>query len=171
MLSRSIYLLIFIIGFLMNTPTLAQSLDDKQPKRYVKVPTGYLMVLRQGDSVLGKLEEFARQENLPSASFTGMGFVNIQFGFFNFSTKKYDPKEFNNVELASMHGTIAWQKGNVSIHAHGVVGDETFNAYAGHILSATVSTGSVEIMITVHDRRLEREQDEKLGANVLRLDK
>ncbi|WP_223860140.1 PPC domain-containing DNA-binding protein [Spirosoma validum] len=155
----------------MNTSALAQSTDDKQPKRYVKVPAGYLMVLRQGDSILGKLEEFARQENVPSANFTGMGFVNIKFGFFDFSTKKYNPKEFSNVELASMHGTIAWQKGNVSIHAHGVVGDKTFKAYAGHILSATVSTGSVELMITIHDQKLEREQDEKLGANVLSLDK
>lgn len=66
-----------------------------------------------------------------------------------------------------MHGSIAWQNGKVSIHTHGVVGDKKFNAYAGHILSGTVSTGSLEVMIIPHDKKLERKFDDKLGANVL----
>jgi len=74
------------------------------------------------------------------------------------------------VELASMNGSIAWQSDTVSIHAHGVVTDSEFKAYGGHILEATVGTGSVEIMITVHDRRLQREFDRKLGANVLQVE-
>lgn len=61
-------------------------------KRYTKTPSGYLMVLRQGDDILKKLEEFAIAEKIPSANFTGMGFVNIQFGFFDAFTKKYIQK-------------------------------------------------------------------------------
>jgi len=139
-------------------------------KRYIKVPAGYLMVLRQGDSILVELEKLAETEKIPSANFTGMGFVNITFGFFDFKTKKYNPKDFNGVELASMHGTLAWQKGKVSIHAHGVVTDKNFQAFGGHILKGAVSTGSVEILVTVHDRALERRFEEGLGANVLSLD-
>lgn len=142
--------------------------DNK--RRYTKVPSGYLMILRQGDDILKELEKFAIAENIPSANFTGMGFVNAQFGFFDAATKKYIPKDFNNVEMASMHGTIAWQNGKVSIHTHGVVGDSNFNAYAGHILSGSVSTGSLEVMITPHDKKLERKMDEQLGANVLDID-
>jgi len=137
--------------------------------RYVKVPAGYLMVLRQGDSLLIELEKFVKQEKIPSANFTGMGFVNMEFGFYNAKTKKFDPKEFKGVELASMNGTIATQKGKVSIHAHGVVTDKKFNAFGGHILSATVGTGSIEILVTVHDRPFERILDEELGANVLEI--
>ncbi|MEZ0611863.1 PPC domain-containing DNA-binding protein [Fibrella sp. WM1] len=148
----------------MSTPTLAQ------PKRYTKVPAGYLMVLQQGDNVFEQLETLARQESIPSATFTGLGFVTIQFGFFDFKKKEYKPKTFTDVELTSLTGSLAWQEGKPSIHAHGVVGDAQFKAHAGHILSATVSTGSVEIMITVHPQRLERKMDEKLGANVLSLD-
>ncbi|WP_346315894.1 PPC domain-containing DNA-binding protein [Chitinophaga sp. YIM B06452] len=137
--------------------------------RYIKVPAGYLMVLRQGDDVLAQLESLAVKEKIPSANFAGMGFVNARFGFFNFQTKEYEPKEFNNVELASMRGSIAWQQGKVSIHAHGVVTDREFKAYGGHMLGAVVGTGSVEILITVHDKMLERKMEDPPGANVLRL--
>ena len=99
-------------------------------KRYVKVPAGYLMVLRQGDNVFKELEKFSKEENIPSANFTAMGFVNITFGFFNFQTKQYNPKDFKDVELVSMHGTIAWKNDTIAIHAHGVVADKTFRALA-----------------------------------------
>ena len=139
-------------------------------KRYTKVNAGYLMVLRQNDNLLDQLEQFARDEKIPSANFTGMGFVDITFGFFDFKTKRYDPRDFKSVELVSMHGTIAWKKDTASIHAHGVVADKTFQAFGGHILNAVVGTGSVEILITVHDKMFERMKDESVGADVLNLD-
>jgi predicted DNA-binding protein with PD1-like motif len=151
---------------------LAQSTRKTQApmKKYTRVPAGYLMVLRQGDSILNEIEALAQVEKIPSATFSGMGFVNITFGFFDFKTRQYDPKEFRDVELASMQGTIAWQKGKVSLHAHGVVTDKTFQAYGGHILKGAVGTGSVEILVTVHDQRLERVFEDALGANVLSLE-
>jgi len=138
-------------------------------KRYIKTPTGYLMVLRQGDDVFMQIEKLVHVEKIPSANFTGMGFVNAKFGFFNFKTKEYEPKEFTKVELASMAGSIAWQNDKVSLHIHGVVTGNDFKAYGGHLLSATVDTGSLEIMVTVHDHKLERKLEQPLGANVLQL--
>jgi predicted DNA-binding protein with PD1-like motif len=138
-----------------------------QSKKYTKVPAGFLMVLRQGDSIMPHLEALAINEDIPSANFTGMGFVNIRFGFFNASTKQYDPKDFSNVELASMSGSIAWKDGKPSIHAHGVVAGNDFNCYGGHILSGTVGTGSLEILVTVHRKKMERKKDESIGAEVL----
>ena len=151
--------------------TIGMSAQDQSKKRYIKVPEGYLMVLLQGDDILKQLETFAIAEKIPSANFTGMGFVNMTFGFFDFSKKKFDPKEFRDMELASMNGTIAWQKGKPSIHAHGVVTDKSFQAFGGHILGGTVGTGSVEIMILVHDQALERKHEAYIGANVLCIDK
>lgn len=136
--------------------------------RYTKVPAGYLMVLRQGDDIFKELEAMAVKENIPSANFTGMGFVNMKFGFFDFKKKEFDPvKEFKDMELTGMLGTIAWQDGKPSIHAHGTVAGGDFTAHGGHILSGSVSTGSLEIMVTVHDKRLERVKEKQLGANVL----
>ncbi|MBW8687044.1 PPC domain-containing DNA-binding protein [Chitinophaga rhizophila] len=149
--------------------SLCVSMAANAQTRYVKVPAGYLMVLRQGDDLFTQLEAFMLKEKAPAVNFTGMGFVNARFGFFNQQTKEYDPRSFDNVELASMQGTIGWQQDSVSIHAHGVVTDKTFQAYGGHLLGATVSTGSLEIMITVHDKRFERAKEESIGANVLQL--
>jgi len=148
---------------------MAQGINQDTIKRYIKTPTGFLMVLRQGDDVLAHLENLASQENIPSANFSGMGFVNAKFGFFNFKTKEYEPKEFKDVELASMNGSIAWQNGKASLHMHGVVTGRDFKAYGGHLLAASVGTGSVEIMVTVHQQKLERIKEEPLGANVLNL--
>lgn len=139
-------------------------------QKYTKVPTGYLMVLQQGDSIIPELERFAVKENIPSANLTAMGFVNVTFGFFDFKTKQYTPKTFKEVEMAAMQGSIAWKEGKPSLHLHGVATDREFKAYGGHILEGTVSTGSLEIMIIVHDKRLERRRDEVLGADVLRVE-
>lgn len=155
--------------FALFVQAQVQSTNSDNMKRYVKVPTGYLMVLKQGDNLFQELEKFAETEAIHSANFTGMGFVNITFGFFDFKTKKYNPKDFKSVELASMHGTIAWKQNDISIHAHGVIGDKNFQAFAGHILGAVVSTGSVEIMILPHDKHFQREKDESIGADVLQI--
>ena len=167
---RKVLTLASILIIVLTHFSFAQTKNKHEIKRYAKVPAGYIMVLRQGDDILKELETFAETEAIPAASFTGMGFVNIKFGFFNFETKNYDPKEFEGVELSGMNGTIAWQKGKVSIHAHGVVTDKNFNAFGGHILSGTVGTGSVEIMITVHNDKLERKFEDGIGANVLNID-
>jgi uncharacterized protein len=167
MKSRSLLLWIILL-IVIASSAVAQ--ETHHIKRYVKVPAGYIMVLRQGDDIIKELEAFAINEHVPAASFTGMGFVNIVFGFFDANAKKFNPKEFRNVELASMNGTIAWQKGKPSIHTHGVVAGKDFQAYGGHILSGTVGTGSLEIMVIIHDKSLERVFEEPLGANVLRLE-
>ncbi|UKT64272.1 PPC domain-containing DNA-binding protein [Pedobacter mucosus] len=164
------YLIVLFVFILMiPRQTFAQTKTADTVKRYIKVPAGYLMVLRQGDDVLQQIEELVKKEKIPSANYTGMGFVNAKFGFFNFQTKEYEPKEFNKVEMASMSGAVAWQDGKVSLHTHGVVTDRTFAAFGGHLLSATVDTGSLEVLVTLHDVKLERKMEQPLGANVLQL--
>jgi predicted DNA-binding protein with PD1-like motif len=154
----------------VNASAFCQQSTSIVMKKYIQVPAGYVMVLRQGDNVFDELKTLATTEKIPSAHLSGMGFVHVTFGFFDFKEKKYNPKDFKDVELASMLGTIAWKDGEVSIHAHGVAGDKTFHTYGGHILDAQVSTGSVEILITLHPQRLERKRDEALGADVLDID-
>lgn len=141
-----------------------------QTARYIKTSKGYLMVLQQGDTLFKELEKLALSEQIPSASFTGFGFVNVTFGYFNAKKKAYRPKHFKAVEMASMQGSLAWQNDQPSIHVHGLVAGKKFKAYGGHILSATVGTGSLEITVTVNEQELQRLKDEKLGANVLCID-
>ncbi|MCW3169235.1 DNA-binding protein [Chryseobacterium sp. 09-1422] len=152
--------------FLMNT----LSAQQKEICRYTKTPTGFLMVLRENDDVLAQIENLAKTENIPSASFTGIGFAReATFGFYDFQAKKFNPKTFKKVEMGSLTGSIAWNEKGPSIHVHGVATDDKFDAYGGHLLSLYVGTGSMEIYITVHDKKLERKIEQPLNANVLQL--
>jgi predicted DNA-binding protein with PD1-like motif len=159
----------FIMLMLSVAMVIYSQTDRTAVKRYTKVPSGYLVVLRQGDNVFRELETFAMQENIPSANFSAMGQVDVTFGFFDPETKDYKPKDFKGVELASMIGTIAWKDGRPSIHSHAAAGDENFQSFGGHVLQASVSAGTLEIMLTIHDKRLERKKDEHLGADVLEI--
>ncbi len=143
---------------------------DAEKCRYTKTPQGYLMVLREGDSVLELIEKLAKEQNIPSANFTGIGFAqDATFGFYDFSQKKFHPKTFNKVEMGSITGSIAWSGDKPSIHMHGVATDDKFDAYGGHILGLKVGTGSMEIYITVNSEKLERKIEQPLNANVLQL--
>jgi len=163
-LLKSIILLFTIL--IMNT----FSAQQKEICRYTKTPTGYLMVLRQGDDVIAHIENLAKTENIPSASFTGIGFASdVTFGFYDFNAKKFNPKTFNKVEMGSLTGSIAWNDKGPSIHIHGVATDEKFNAFGGHILSLQVGTGSMEVYVTLNDKKLQRKIEQPLNANVLQL--
>jgi predicted DNA-binding protein with PD1-like motif len=154
-----------------DTPTTAttapmQCATEATP-RYTKTPTGYLMVLRMGDNAFKELTRLAIAEKIPSASISGLGAGNVKFGFWNKDKKDFDAKTFNSVEISSINGSVAWKDGQPSIHMHGVAGDASFQAYGGHILDFEVTTGSMEITLVVHPRRLERGIDPCVGANVL----
>jgi uncharacterized protein len=157
-----------LAGCLLLSAVHAQQNDCK--KRYIKTPTGYLMVLREGDNVFSQIEEMAKKEKIPSANFMGMGFAGtVTFGFYDFNKKQFDPKEFSTVEMGSVTGSIAWNEDKPSLHVHGVATDKNFQAYGGHILSMIVGTGSMEITVIVHDQKLERKVEQPLNANVLQL--
>jgi predicted DNA-binding protein with PD1-like motif len=142
-----------------------------EPARYVKTPSGYMMVLRQGDDVLASLERLAATEKIASASIAGIGFLSdVTFGFYDFAKKEFEPKTFHDVEIAGMTGSIAWKDGKPSVHAHATVAGRDFAAVGGHILGAKVGTGSAEITVIAHDRKLERKVDPGLGVNVLQLE-
>ncbi|PWV97765.1 hypothetical protein DFR52_106290 [Hoeflea marina] len=138
--------------------------------KYVKTPTGYLMVLIHKDNVIEALSALAEREEIPSATFFGLGFAGVAtFGFYDFDDKVFVPKTYHNMELANLTGSIAWQKGKPSIHAHGTTTGADYLATGGHILDLEVGTGSMEITILRHDKRLEREIDPVIQANILQV--
>lgn len=138
--------------------------------RYVATPTGFLMVLRQGDDVLGHLETLMRSERIASASISGFGFAGrTRFGFFDFDRGEYEPKDFFDLEIAALIGTLAWSGSDPAIHAHASGTDRSFHAVGGHLLVLTVGRGSFEIAVNTIPLRLERSIEPDLGAKVLQL--
>ncbi|AOO82186.1 DNA-binding protein [Bosea vaviloviae] len=141
-----------------------------EPRRSIAIPTGFLMVLRQGDDVFARLEALMREEAIPSAFISGLGFAgHVTFGFFDYEKKEYAPKTMRDLELTNLSGTLAWKDGKPSVHAHGTAGDDSFRTFGGHLLGLEVGRGSLEIIVTVIPTRLERAVDPGIGANVLQL--
>lgn len=139
--------------------------------RHLAVPSGFLMVLRQGDDVLAHLAELMRLEDIPSASFSGFGFVeSARFGFFDFARGEYDPGEFQDLEITGFTGTCAWMDAEPSIHAHASGADPHFGLFSGHVLELIVGRGSFEITIAIHPNRLQRALETAIGDKVLQLD-
>lgn len=166
--ARAVPLAVALITAVLASPAPTAA---RETPRYVKTPTGYLMVLRRGDDVIASLEKLAETEKLPSASLTGIGFFSdVTFGFYDFDRKEFAPKTFHDVEVAGMTGSIAWKENKPSVHLHAVAAGRDFNAVGGHVLDAKVGTGSAEITLLVHDRKLERKVDPEIGANVLQLE-
>lgn len=162
------HLFSLLAGCMIAGAVHAQSAECRQ--QYIKTPTGYLMVLRQGENIFTAIGQLANREKIPAANFMGMGFAGtVTFGFYDAKKKAFDPKEFKDVEMGSVTGSIAWSEGKPSLHMHGVATDRAFKAYGGHLLDMTVGTGSMEITVIVHDQQLERKLEQPLNANVLQL--
>lgn len=147
-------------------PTPSCEHNRESPGNYVRSADGYLLVLREGDDVFAQLSRLAVNEQIEGATFTGFGFGHATFGYFDAAKKDFDRREFRDVELASLTGSIAWKGDEPSLHVHAVAADRTFMAHGGHLLAFEVGTGSVELQVT---RRpvLRRQRDEVLGADVL----
>lgn len=138
--------------------------------RHVAIPSGFLMVLRQGDDVFARLEALMLHEGIPSASISGFGFVShVRFGYFDFERGDYEPQDFGDLEITGLSGSLAWTDGSPSIHAHASGADDKFNVVGGHVLEMVVGRGSFEIAIMVNPRRLERIREPSIGAKVLQL--
>jgi len=102
-----------------------------EPKRYIATATGFLMVLRQGDDFFARLEALMRDEMIPSAFLSGLGFAGqVTFGFFDYEKKEYMPNTMHNLELTNLTGTLAWKNGEPSVHAHGTAGSPAFGPSA-----------------------------------------
>jgi len=138
--------------------------------RHIATPSGFLMVLRQGDDVLARLEELMLAEDIASASIMGFGFVSkARFGFFDFDRGDYEPRDFVDLEITGLAGTLAWMYGIPAIHAHASGAGRSFGLVGGHVLDLIVGRGSFEITIVAHPHRLVRAMEPDIGAKVLQI--
>lgn len=130
----------------------------------------YALVFEPGDEVTGGLLDFAREQHLRAARFTGLGaFSRATLGFFDLDRKDYDeiPVE-EQVEVLTLVGNVALYDGEPRIHAHVVLGRRDGSALGGHLLSAYVRP-TLEVMLTESPEPLRREIDAATGLPLLAL--
>ena len=103
--------------------------------------TTFVLVFEKGDDPVTELGEFARDEQVGAAQFTGVGaFSDLVVGYFDRGRKEYRRIPIpEQVEVLSLAGDIALDEdGEPQVHAHVVVGKADGSAHGGHLLEAHV---------------------------------
>ena len=113
---------------------------------------------------------FAREHNLVSAHFTGIGaFSQVVLGYYDWEKKEYLKIPVDEqVEVVSLMGDVALEKDQPKIHAHVVVGKRDGNTAGGHLLEGFVRP-TLEIVLTESPAHLRREFDPASGLALIRL--
>ncbi len=129
----------------------------------------FALIFETGDEAMAGLLEFARKHNLTAAHFTGIGaFDKVVLGYFDWEKKDYIRIPVDEqVEVVSLIGDIATEKGQPKVHAHTVVGKRHGVTAGGHLLEGRVRP-TLEIILTKSPAHLRREHDPESGLALIR---
>lgn len=127
--------------------------------------------MESGDEVVGTLTEFAKRQGLAASHLKAIGALSdVALGFFDWQTKDYRRIELREqVEVLSLLGDIALDKGEPRLHAHIVVGRADGSAHGGHLLEAHVRP-TLEIVLIETPALLRRTYDAASGLALINLE-
>jgi hypothetical protein len=130
----------------------------------------FILVFSTGDGVAKPLLQFARDQHIEAASFTGLGaFQHVTLGYFEFQKRDYKRIPVDaQVEVVSLVGNVAIGDDGPKLHAHVVVGQQDGTALGGHLLDATVRP-TLEIVLVETPGHLRRRSDAATGLALIDL--
>jgi len=128
----------------------------------------YAIVFDKGDECMAGLLQFAKEKGLDSAELTAVGaFSRATLGYFDRHKKEYQKIPIDEqVEVLSLLGNIALDKGKPKIHAHTVVGKADGTTRGGHVLEGYVWP-TLEVIVSETPRQLRRRTDEESGLALI----
>lgn len=131
----------------------------------------FALVFDKGDEVVAGLTAFAREHHLGACHFTGLGaFQDVTLGFFDRARKDYRRIPIaEQVEVLSLVGDIALDRGTPKVHAHVVVGKPDGTAHGGHLLEGHVWP-TLEVVAVESPGHLRRRPDPESGLALIDLD-
>lgn len=134
-------------------------------------PKSFVLIFSTGDEVSRELLRFAKEHRVTAAHFTAIGgFRQATIGYFDWEKRDYlkiPVKE--QVEVLSMVGDIALEKGEAKIHAHTVLGHRDGSVVGGHLMEGHVRP-TLELVLEESPAELRREFDEESGLPLIRID-
>uniref|UniRef100_Q026M0 PPC domain-containing protein n=1 Tax=Solibacter usitatus (strain Ellin6076) TaxID=234267 RepID=Q026M0_SOLUE len=135
-----------------------------------KLNSGTVLVFDRGDEVVSTLTKFAKENRVAAAHFTAIGaFSDAVIGYFDLEKKDYLKNQVNEqVEVVSLIGDIALDKGEPKVHAHVVVGKRNGSAMGGHLLEAHVRP-TLELVLQDSGEQLKRKFDPESGLALIDL--
>lgn len=131
----------------------------------------FVLIFQTGDEVVSSLQEFANAKNFGGSHFTAIGALSdVTFAWFDWNKKEYEKAAElrEQVEVLSLIGDIALDKGKPKIHAHIVVGKRDGTAHGGHLLQAHVRP-TLEVILAESPQSLRREPDPDSGLALIRV--
>ena len=127
-----------------------------------------VLVFETGDEVVSTLTSFAKENHIAAGHFTAIGaFSDATLGYFDLQKKDYLRNQVDEqVEVVSLIGDIALDKGEPKVHAHVVVGKRNGAAMGGHLLEAHVRP-TLELVLQDSGEQLKRKFDPESGLALI----
>lgn len=142
-----------------------QPLDEVDGRRT------FVLVCDRHDDPVEALTGAAKRFDLSACSLTGIGaFSAVTLGFFDRSRRDYIRRVIREqVEVVSLIGNIALDRGEPRIHAHVVVARADGTALGGHLLGGSVDP-TLEVILVEAPAVLRRKTDPATGLALIDLD-
>jgi uncharacterized protein len=123
-------------------------------------PKTIAVIFETGDEIASGLGVFAKEQQLRASHFTAIGALqDVTIGYFNWENKDYTPIRVNEqVEVLSLIGDVALEKGVPKVHAHIVIGKADGSAHGGHLLEAHVRP-TLEVIVTESEGEMRKSYD------------
>ena len=133
-------------------------------------PNTYALIFETGDEITAELDAFAREHRLGASHFTAIGGLqDVTLGYFDWDKKDYNPIPIREqVEVLSLIGDIALDRGTPKVHAHVIVGKADGTAHGGHLMNAHVRP-TLEVIIVESSRKLRKSYDPLSKLDLIRV--
>jgi predicted DNA-binding protein with PD1-like motif len=131
-------------------------------------PRTWALIFDKGDEPVAGLTAFAKAQKLGAAHFTAIGaFSEVTLGYFDRAKRDYKKIPLHEqVEVLSLIGDVALDKGEPKVHAHVVVGRADGEARGGHLLEAHVWP-TLEVVLVESPRHLRKRHDPETGLALI----
>ncbi len=128
----------------------------------------WVVIFLAGDEVFSGLTRWAREHQISTGHFTGIGaWSSAVLGYYDLEKKAYRRNMVGEqVELLSLIGDLAVNNGRTVVHAHAVVGMSDGSVRGGHLLEAYASP-TTEIFVTTSWVTVFKQFDAKSGLDLL----
>ena len=128
----------------------------------------WLVRLDVGDEIVASLVKFAGDENVKSASISGIGAVGgLKYGYFDINKKEYQvAEETISLEIVNLTGNLARIDGAPILHAHISVGFPDMTIRGGHLVEGIISVTG-EIFVHTYDVDIERDEKNQFGLKLI----
>ena len=136
--------------------------------QYKRYDGGYWVRIDRGEEILPCLKSVAREEKIRSASVSGIGAAgSVCVGLYDTEAHRYIENTFEkDMEIVSLLGSVSEKDGEVYLHLHAGLADETGAMAGGHLTKAVIS-GTCEIWLTLTGAPVNRKFEAGIGLNLM----